>query len=171
MTKLKRLFLDFNQLTGEIPPQLGQGTGAISAITVQSLADLGYGVDVTQADPYTLPDAAGKASAKITAAMPSIPSVDVTQADVYSLLGADPHWQGINAGGLSLLPGDDRLTGRLESAEWIGDRGFGFRDDYLMGRLVPSPRAVPKPLCGVDLRREPIYVVDPQGRIIRTIGD
>ena len=31
------------------------GGRALSAITVQSLADLGYGVDVTQADPYTLP--------------------------------------------------------------------------------------------------------------------
>ena len=34
------------------------GQGWLSAITVQSLADLGYGVDVTQADPYTLPGAA-----------------------------------------------------------------------------------------------------------------
>ena len=34
------------------------GRGWLSAITVQSLADLGYSVDVTQADPYTLPDAA-----------------------------------------------------------------------------------------------------------------
>ena len=33
------------------------GTGAISAITVQSLADLGYGVDINQADAYTLPSA------------------------------------------------------------------------------------------------------------------
>ena len=31
------------------------GRGWLSAITVQSLADLGYSVDVTQADPYTLP--------------------------------------------------------------------------------------------------------------------
>ena len=78
------------------------GTGALSAITVQSLADLGYGVDVTQADAYTLPSAtAAKASAKIAA---------------------------------------------------------------------PSTHAVPKLSCGVDLRREPIYVVDPQGRIIRTIS-
>ena len=34
------------------------GRGWLSAITVQSLADLGYSVDVTQADPYTLPRAA-----------------------------------------------------------------------------------------------------------------
>ena len=148
------------------------GGAALSAITVQSLADLGYGVDVTQADAYTLPSvAAGKASAKITAAMPAIPGVDVTQADTYALLGDDPHWQGRIAGGLPLLPGDDRLRGRLESAEWIGGRGFDLRNDRLMGRLAPSPRAMPKPLCGVDLRREPIYVIDPQGRIIRTLGD
>ncbi len=34
------------------------GRGWLSAITVQSLADLGYRVDVTQADPYILPSAA-----------------------------------------------------------------------------------------------------------------
>ena len=34
------------------------GRGWLSAITVQALADLGYSVDVTQADPYTLPRAA-----------------------------------------------------------------------------------------------------------------
>ena len=39
------------------------GTGALSAITVQSLADIGYGVDVTQADKYTLPGAAATVSA------------------------------------------------------------------------------------------------------------
>ena len=35
-----------------------RGGPALSAITVQSMADLGYGVDVTQADAYTLPSAA-----------------------------------------------------------------------------------------------------------------
>ncbi|MCY4427041.1 MAG: hypothetical protein OXC05_08435, partial [Halieaceae bacterium] len=40
-------------LPGEL---MGRG-GRLSAITVQSLADLGYGVDVTRADPYTLPGA------------------------------------------------------------------------------------------------------------------
>ena len=43
------------------------GIGPLSAITIQSLADLGYVVDVTQADPYTLPGAAAKASAKVAA--------------------------------------------------------------------------------------------------------
>ena len=149
------------------------GGGPLSAITVQSLADLGYGVDVTQADAHTLPGAAAKASAKIAAAKPAIPGYDIdhTQANAYTLPGADPHWQGRIAGGLPLLPGDDRLRGRLESAKWIGGRGFDYRDDRLMGRLAPSPRAVPVLSCGVDLRREPIYVIDPQGRIIRTLGD
>ena len=43
------------------------GIGPLSAITIQALADLGYVVDVTQADPYTLPSAAAKASAKVAA--------------------------------------------------------------------------------------------------------
>ena len=42
------------------------GWGWLSAITVQSLADLGYSVDVTQADPYILPSArAAQTSAEI----------------------------------------------------------------------------------------------------------
>ncbi len=80
----------------------GSSHGALSAITIQSLADLGYSVDVTQADPYTLPGAAAKASAKVAA---------------------------------------------------------------------PSTHAQPEFLCGVGEQREPIYVVDEQGYIIRTLGD
>ena len=48
------------------------GTGAISAISVQSLADLGYIVDVTQADPYTLPGNA-RASTADAVAVPAVP--------------------------------------------------------------------------------------------------
>ena len=73
----------------------------LSAITIQSLADLGYVVDVTQADRYTLRDASAKASAKITA---------------------------------------------------------------------PSTHAQPEFSCGTGQQQEPIYVVDPQGRIVRTIS-
>ena len=40
-------------LEGELMTPYGGGT--LSAITVQTLADLGYGVDVTQADDFTLP--------------------------------------------------------------------------------------------------------------------
>ena len=43
-------------LSGEL---MGGGRDRnLSAITIQALADLGYVVDVSQADPYTLPDAA-----------------------------------------------------------------------------------------------------------------
>ena len=118
------------------------GGGALSAITVQSLADLGYGVDVTQADLYTLPGAASaKVSAKIAAALP-------------------------------LILGDDRLRGRLESTEEIGGRGFDFasRDNRLTERLALPPHAEPKLSCGVGTQRKLIYVVDQQGRIIRTIN-
>ena len=53
------------------------GGPALSAITVQSLADLGYGVDVTQADPYTLPGtAAAQASAIQPVVIPAIPGND-----------------------------------------------------------------------------------------------
>ena len=136
-------------LEGELMVPYGGGT--LSAITVQSLADLGYGVDVTQADPYTLPGVAGKASAKIAASMPSIPGYDIdhTQANAYTLPGVDPYWQGSIAGGLPSI----------------------FGDDHLIRRLAPHPHTEPQPLCGLVGEREPIYVVDQQGRIIRTIGD
>ena len=130
------------------------GSGAISAITVQSLADLGYGVDVSQADPYTLPGAAGKASAK-TAAAPSIPGVDSAPAHGYSQPGV--------AAALFSIPND-------RSREWIGARGFDLGDDRMTGRLAGSSLAVPDLSCGADLLREPIHVVDPQGRILRTLG-
>ena len=93
----------YSVLPGEL---MGPGGGlALSAITVQSLADLGYGVDVTQADPYTLPGA----SANQTSA---------TQV-------------------VAMFP----------------------------------THAEPKLWSGFDGEREPRYVVDQQGRIIRTIGD
>ena len=46
----------FSVLRGEL---MGAGN-SLSAITIQDLADLGYSVDVTQADPHTLPRAAAK---------------------------------------------------------------------------------------------------------------
>ena len=88
-------------LAGELMDPSG---GTLSAITIQALADLGYSVDVSQADPYTLPSAA----AKVVAA------------------GSTP---------------DDRLPGRL----------------------------APQRTCGTGQQREPIYVIDPQGRIVRTL--
>ena len=95
------------------------GGSALSAITVQSLADLGYGVDVTQADEYTLPGTtAAQASAMQAVSIPAI-------------------------------PGDDRLNGRLASPTQVE----------------------PELWCSLDAEREPVYVVDQLGRIIRTIGD
>ena len=78
-----------------------RGISMLSAITIQALADLGYVVDVTQADSYTLPRTAAKPSAKVTA--------------------HSTHAQ----------------------SEWS---------------------------CGVGEQQEPIYVVDQQGRIVRTIS-
>ena len=69
--------------------------GDLSAITIQSLADLGYSVDVTQADPYTLPSAAGKARAKISAALPFTLGDDPLRGRLESA-----EWMGV--GGLDL---------------------------------------------------------------------
>ena len=81
----------------------GATWGRLSAITIQALADIGYPVDVTQADPYTLRRfAAAKASAKVAA---------------------------------------------------------------------PFTHAEPEFSCGTGQQQGPIYVVDQQGRIIRTLGD
>ena len=41
----------------------------------------------------------------------------------------------------------------------------------LTGRLAPHSHTEPEPLCGLHLERNPIYVIDPQGRIVRTLGD
>ena len=107
------------------------GGGSLSAITVESLADLGYGVDVTQADPFILPDAASaKVSAKIAAAaaVPFLADVDVTPADAITLSGV----QGRGAAALPSIP-IRPLQGRLESDERIGSRGFDLRNNLLMG--------------------------------------
>ena len=151
------------------------GGGALSAITVQSFADLGYGVDVSQADPYTLPGAsAGKVSAKIAAARPPVsgPGVNIARANIPPSRGTDLYGQGRISDGPSSIFGDGRWRGRLESAERVWGRGMNFDlpDERTMWRAAPPAYTEPKLKCGVELRREPIYVVDPQGRIVRTIG-
>ena len=102
-------------LEGELMVGADGSGSALSAITIQALADLGWVVDVTQADAYTLPGTAAKASAKHAAAIPEA--------------------------------------------------------DLLRGSLASPIHAEPKPWCGLDGEREPIYVVDQLGRIIRTIGN
>ena len=64
------------------------GGGSLSAVTVQSLADLGYGVDVSQADPYTLPGAG--VGAKIAVPAPASPAFggNHAQMDVRIRSGA-----------------------------------------------------------------------------------
>ena len=117
------------------------GDGALSGITVQSLADLGYGVDVSQADAYTLPGAAGKAGAKIAVGIPPI-------------------------------VGDGGRTGRLDIAEQFWGRGLDFNlgEGRQMWGVAPPAYAEPKLSCGAGLMNQPIYVVDTQGRLVRTIG-
>ena len=66
------------------------------------------------------------------------------------------------------MSGDDHLRGRQEDID--RDFDFDLRDNHLMGRLAPHSQAEPKPLCGLHLRREPMYVIDPQGHIVRTIS-
>ena len=159
-------------LNGEL---MGPGGGrALSGITVQSLADLGYGVDVTQADPYTLPGAsAGKVVAKIAVAIPS-PSgqdVDVTRAHSFFLHDPDFYGQGGISIGFPSIVGDDGQTGRLQSAERVWGQGVKFNlwENRQMWRVAPPAHAEPELTCGAALINEPIYVVDPQGRVVRTI--
>ena len=127
----------YSVLEGEImaPSAIG---GAISAITVQSLADLGYGVDARQADAYTL--SGTKTGAKIAASKPAI-------------LG-------------------DHRTGHLEDTERIWGRGVtsDLRDNQRKWGGDSPAHAEPELTCGTGLIREPIYMVDPQGRIVRTIN-
>ncbi len=54
----------FDVFPGEV---MTWGGSVLSAITVQALADLGHEVDVSKADPYTLPGAAQAAAADATA--------------------------------------------------------------------------------------------------------
>lgn len=50
-------------VTELMTPNYNSGSDPLSAITIQSMADLGYAVDVTQADAYSLPSAHGRALA------------------------------------------------------------------------------------------------------------
>ena len=150
------------------------GTGALSAITVQSMADLGYGVDVTQADAYTLPDAiAGKTAAKIATSRSSIslPGFNVARAINSPSSEADLYGQRRVPDGPSSILGDARRTGRLESAErfWGHGENVNLWEDQQMRRGASPANAEPELTCGAGLMNEPIYVVDPQGRVVRTI--
>ena len=178
-------------LWGEIMLPSRWGEEALSAITVQSLTDLGYGVDVTQADAFVLRTDLGygvdvtqadafvlrgaTAIGKIAVSTPATPGfgVNVYPVDASTLHGTHPYGQGRIEGVLRSIIGDDARTGRLEDAERIWGRGmtFDLADNRQMWGAGSPAHAEPELRCGADLRRGPIYVVDQQGRIIRTIGD
>ena len=113
-----------------------RGISMLSAITIQALADLGYVVDVTQADPYTLPRAGiSRGGDDMEEEMDDMeeeeemqPVVDVAQADPYAA----------------------KASAKI---------------------AAPSTHAQPEWSCGVGEQREPIYVIDQEGRIVRTLGD
>ena len=54
-------------LGDELMTSLLDEPAPLSAVTVQALADIGYVVDVTQADPYTLPETSGSEGAYVRA--------------------------------------------------------------------------------------------------------
>ena len=143
--------------------------GDLSAITIQSLADLGYSVDVTQADPYTLLNP--RASAKIVPAQLSnyLRDADNARTGAHIPGSQKAHERGWNTGAMRTIPGRDRLGVTLESAEGIGYPVADFGDNGLAARLHSSPGAEPETTCGAGVSRDPIYVVDSKGRIIRTI--
>ncbi len=151
--------------------QTPRGTRPLSAITIQSLADLGYGVDVAQAEAYTLPGA--RASAKIAASRPSRsgPIFDVTRANTDIVHRPELYGRGRIASGSPSIVGSEGPTGRLESAERARGRSadFDLPDNQRTWGGGPPAHTEPELTCGTGLRREPIYVVDPQGRVIRTI--
>ena len=126
------------------------GGRALSAITVQSMADLGYSVDVSQAYPFTLPLV--PSGAKTAVATHAVP-------DVQGSIQARP----------LLDPADDR-TSLLEGAERVWGIGIEFSDGYATGHPGVPAVAEHELKCGAGLMDEPIYVVDQQGRIVRTIS-
>ncbi len=117
------------------------GGGSLSAITVQSLADLGYGVDVSQADEYALPHALSE-QAVVTAKTASLS-----------------------------ISGYTALSEGMEGAGPVVDPSFDLRYSSRIRDLTLSAPAPHGHWCGLGLESVPIDVVDAQGRIIRVIDD
>ena len=81
----------YSVLRGEVMGP--RGGEALSAITVQSLADLGYGVDVTQADPYSMPDSSASDAISTADAFLGSPGNGLPIADANSPpLSISAHW-------------------------------------------------------------------------------
>ena len=151
------------------------GGGNLSAITVQSLADLGYGTDVTKADPYVLHHhgTSDNGFAKIAVTLPAVRRTDaiVFRPRVHTMSGVDPYVQwGIGTRPQSIVM-TDGLTGRQDGAQWMSGRGITFDlvRNHQMWDAGSTAHAAPELTCGAGLMDEPIYVIDPQGRIVRTI--
>ena len=158
--------------SGEL--MLPWGGGALSAITVQSLADLGYGVDVAQADAYRLRGAVGEAAPKLAAAAPAVPGfgVDVGSVEVGTRYGFRPGEQARVEEAVSSDTADERWYEHARSAGRMGNFGFDSGQGIygVAGRTDLPDGAESRSWCGAGHRDEPIYVVDEQGRIMRTIG-
>ena len=136
----------------------------LSAITAQSLADLGYGIDVNQADAYTLPLA--RAGAKIAAVLPStnVYGMNMSRANALYPRYGDHDAHGAMPDALRPVGEHDRWRQRLESAEAVWGGG-------VIGRPASPVHMEPELTCGAGLRQDPIYVVDTQGLVIRTVSD
>ena len=128
---------------GSFPDELMRpgGGSSLSAITVQSMADLGYGVDVSQADPYTLPHAVStQAVGTATIAIPPIP-------------GDGSLWEGMHGTGLDAA------------------RDFTLTGNSLTGYPALPFQAGGALSCSLDLRSESRRVIDHRGHVIRVIDD
>ena len=146
------------------------GGPALSAVTVQSMADLGYGVDAARADPYTLTGAtAGAKIAEIPSSL-SLPGLDFTSADDNVRRNVDQDVHGDTPEALATIAGYGSWRKRMTHAEAVWGRGVDFGNGGAMGRLPPPGGAEPELTCGAGLERGPVYVVDPQGRVVGTIG-
>jgi len=121
---------------------MGPGGGsALSAVTVQSLADLGYGVDVTQADAYT-----------VSPATTSLARANATTA-------------------IAAIAGDAARGQDQEGVDRVGAHGFFLGDRGLTTTPAHASQAVHASSCGLDIWRDLIGVADSHGRLIRTSDD
>ncbi len=154
------------------------GGGYLSAITVQSLADLGYGVDVTQADHYALRALSGAGvgttAAKITPDQTSAtyPIFDINVPFPGVNQGVDTYGQERIGRRFHSTAGNVGRTGRMESAlrMWGADVTFDLTGHRQMWDAGSTAHTAPELTCGAGLMNEPIYVADTQGRIVRTIN-
>ena len=96
------------------------GGGLLSAITVQALADMGYGVDVSQADEYTLPGtaAAPNSGGTFRTGIRKRSPIGAGWGSALGNLGFDRE----SAGETGWLLGDDGAA-LLEPAPFCGVRG------------------------------------------------